>query len=143
MTLRKAAITGFVSILLLSLASCGAFRRVGKDLTVVLTSPAVILYGASTDAYTSAKEVREGYQANAAVEVISMPFLGLWHGLKHLCWVGVHALDVPLFLVYGPADLHPYGPEIEPLDYYTGTWLDGEEGEASGLDAESGDSLDR
>lgn len=139
MNLRQITTTATV-FLALTLASCGTFRRAGKDLVLGVGTPVLMLYGGGTDAAASANETKEGLGGSAATEflttVVSFPF----HAIKHGFYGLVHAGDFFLFPIYGLAELHPYGPDIEPLDYYTGTWFDkAEDGEKSGTDAETGE----
>jgi len=139
---RKASF--FVAVLLsLTLASCGTMRRLGKDLTVTVLSPAIALYGGGTDGYAAAKNVREGFGENAGIEVIALPFTFVYHTIKHALYCGYHAFDALLFPAYGLAELNDFGPEVEPLDIYTGTWFDKASDGASGTDAESGESMGR
>ena len=136
---RKSCVLAFVASLALLLTSCGTARRAGKDLGVVAVSPALVLYGGFTDAYTTAKEVRNGLGGGPVVEVITMIPAAVVHTVKHAIYVVFHAVDFVLFPVYGAAELHPYGPEIEPLDYYTGTIFD-KETKRSATDASSGEA---
>jgi predicted small secreted protein len=140
---RKALVAIF-ALLMVSLASCGTARRAGKDafvgaLTVV---PLLPLYGGATDGYTSARKVRDGLHGGAAVEVIAFPFTFFYHFVEHAVYGVIHIIDLPLCALYGAAELHPYGPEIRPLDFYTGTFFDypSDQG-ASGIDATSGESM--
>ncbi len=136
---RKTAV--FAALLLaLSMTSCGTVRRAGKDLSMVLLSPIVVPYGGFTDGYASSVEVREGLRGSAATQVLAMPFTTIYQLAKHLCWTFVHAGDFLLFPIYGAAELHPNGPEIEPLDFYTGTFFDDPNWGKSGTDPESGES---
>ena len=138
MSLRKTSLIAVV-IVAFSLASCGTVRRAGKDASMVLLSPAVVAYGGFTDGYTSSQEVRDGLGGGAATQVVALPFTTLYHLGKHLVWTGVHLLDFVRFPIYGAAELHPSGPEIEPLDYYTGTIFDNPDFGQSGTDPESGE----
>ena len=137
MNLRKFTLSALV-LLALTLTSCNSMRRVGKDAWITVTTPVNMIYGGGTDGYTSARQVREGLGAGVATEVVVMPFTFLGHAIKHLFFGVVHLVDIPALLIYGPAELHPYGPDIQPLDYYTGTWFDHHE--APEIDAESGES---
>ena len=125
MDLRRIAGFAFLALLFI-LPSCGTFNRAGKDLGIVATSPFVILYGAGVDGLSTAKEAREGTKGGAATEVLVFVPAALFHGVKHTLYVVLHAFDFFLFPLYGLAELHPYGPEVEPLDYYTGTPFDKE-----------------
>lgn len=138
MNLRKTTLAALV-LTALALTSCGTGRRAGKDLFIAVTSPAMWFYGGGTDGYTHAQEVRQGLGAGAATEVVVFPFTFVGHAIKHAFYGLVHAGDFILTPLYGLAELHPYGPEIEPLDIYTGTFFD-ESDEASGTDAESGET---
>ena len=89
----------------------------------------------------AATEIAEGHGGGSGVEFVAMPFTVASHLLKHLFYVGHHFVDVFAFPVYAAADLHPYGPEIQPLDYYSGTPFDRPAGK-SGTDAETGESID-
>ena len=139
MNLRKFSTIAIVFLALI-LASCGTFRRAGKDLVLGVGTPVLMLYGGGTDAAASASEVKGGLGGSAATEffttVISFPFQALKHGFYGVIHIG----DFFLFPIYGLAELHPYGPDIEPLDYYNGTWFDvDEDAQNSGTDAESGE----
>lgn len=139
MNARKLTILTLIAFLGLSLTSCGTARRAGKDAAVTLLSPGIILYGGGVDGFTSAQEVREGLGGGVFTEVLTLPPAFAIHAVKHTFIVAAHAVDFVLSPVYGVAELHPYGPEVEPLDYYTGTIFDKEEGGASGTDAQSGE----
>ena len=143
MNLRNTTLIALV-LLALSLSSCGTFRRAGKDLTMAVATPVMMLYGGGTDAMDDATTTRDGIEGGAATEVLTGILLFPIHALKHGFYGLVHAVDFFLFPIYGAADLHPYGPEIEPLNYYTGTWFDSDSdgGGESGTDAESGESQD-
>jgi predicted small secreted protein len=141
LNLRKLTTTAIV-FLALSLTSCGTARRAGKDLFLGIGTPVLMLYGGGTDAAATAQEVEAGLGGSAATEffatVVSFPF----HAIKHGFYGLVHAADFFLFPIYGLAELHPYGPDIEPLDYYTGTWFDRSDDETgTGTDAETGEPL--
>ena len=138
------ALLSLSALLALPLASCGTLNRAGKDLMLGIGTPVLIVYGGATDGYTSAKSVREGMDSGAAVEVLAFPFTFLYHAFEHGIYGIIHIIDFPLCLFYGAAELHPYGPEIEPLDFYDGTWFDkwSDDHQArkkkAGTDAESG-----
>ena len=144
MNLRPA----LVPVLLLSaliLTGCNSARRSGKDLTVLALSPAIILYGAGTDGFSDAQGLREGTDAGPFLEVLSMPFTVVISAVKHTLYCGIYGLDFFAWPVYGVAELMPNGPEVEPLDYYTGTWFDlPTDGQGTtGTDPSSGEVLDR
>lgn len=142
MNLRNTTLIAFV-LLALSLSSCGSLRRAGKDLTMAVATPVMMLYGGGTDAMDDAMSTRAGIEGGAATEVLTGILLFPIHALKHGFYGLVHAVDFFLLPIYGAADLHPYGPEIEPLNYYTGTWFDDDgSSDDSGTDAESGESND-
>ncbi len=111
---------------------------------MTVLSPVTMLYGASTDAFTTATDAREGLSGGAFTEVVTGTVTFPFHLIKHGVYSMVHAADIFLFPIYGLADLHPYGPEIEPLGFYSGTWFDKDPGEgeeaASSTDAESGET---
>lgn len=140
MNARKALVV-ILAFLTVSLASCGTARRFGKDLFVVVASPVIIPYGAATDGYTSAQGVRGGLEGGSATEVIAFPFAFLYHAFEHGLYTLVHAADALFCPFYGLAELHPYGPEIKPLDFYQGTFFDvpADKG-PSGTDATSGEA---
>lgn len=141
MKLKNPLLVASFALLALGLSSCGTMCRAGKDLGVVVTSPALVLYAASTDAASTAQEVRKGLDGGPAAEVISFVPAFFFHGLKHVFYVFVHAGDFFLTPVWGLAELHPYGPEIKPLDYYKNTWFDREPGAGKGkTDSHSGES---
>ena len=139
MNLRKITLASLV-FLALALSSCNATRRAGKDGYMLVTSPWWILYGGGTDALATANAGREGVGGSGFTEAIIIPFAFLYHGLKHTVYAFIHGIDLVFYPLYGVADLHPYGPDIEPLDLYTGTWFDKpEEGSLSSTDAETGE----
>ncbi|MEZ5965566.1 MAG: hypothetical protein R3F56_17155 [Planctomycetota bacterium] len=143
MNLRKASLSTF-ALLALSLTSCDSFRRAGKDLTVAVLSPGIILYGAATDAVGTTEQAREALGGGSVMQTITLPFAFLWRGVVHTVYCGAHAVDFFLLPVYGLADLHPYGPEIKPLDFYQGTWFDKDtDMESSATDAQSGETVSR
>lgn len=143
MNLRKITTIAIV-FLALSLSSCGTVRRAGKDLFLGIGTPVLMIYGGGTDAAATAGEVKDGLGGSAATEFLATVFSFPFHAIKHGFYGLVHVGDFFLFPIYGVAELHPYGPEIEPLDYYTGTWFDKNEDDdgGSGTDAESGEDND-
>ena len=139
MKLRNIAVPAFL-FLALALQSCGSVRRAGKDLTMAVATPVMMLYGGGVDATASAQEAREGTGGSSVMEVIYFFPAFVWHSVKHGLYGVAHALDFVAFPFYAGAELHPYGPEIKPLDIYSGTWFDLPEDseESSGTDPESG-----
>lgn len=135
---RKVGIVALFAALCLVLSSCGTARRAGKDLGITVASPFVVLYGGGTDAYTTAREARTGSDSGTMTEVLVMVPAFVWHTFKHAIYCVIHAVDFCVFPVYGLAELHPTGPEIVPLDYYTGTIFD-EEPKSSSTDPSSGE----
>ena len=141
MSLRKFTTTATV-FLALTLAGCGTFRRAGKDLVLGVGTPVLMLYGGGTDAATSATAVKDGMEGSAATEALTTAISFPFHAIKHGFYGLIHAGDFLLFPIYGLAELHPYGPEIKPLDDYTGTWFAEDEDyepAPSGTDAETGE----
>ena len=98
--------------------------QAGKDLGVAVTSPAIILYGGGTDGFNNAQGLREGSGGGPFLEVLAMPVTFLFGAVKHTLYCGIYAVDFLLFPIYGVAELFPDGPDVEPLDYYTGTPFD-------------------
>ena len=139
MNVRKAALVLSV-VLATTLASCGTARRAGKDLFVAIASPAIALYGGGVDGYESAVAVRNGLDSSSPVEVLALPFTFLYHTFEHAIYCGIHAVDFFLFPAYGLAELHPAGPEVRPLDFYSGTWFD-ETPQPMGTDPETGEEM--
>ncbi|MBX3461603.1 MAG: hypothetical protein KF830_00390 [Planctomycetes bacterium] len=121
-----------------TLASCGTLNRAGKDLMLGVGTPVLMVYGGATDGYTSAKSARTGLESGPVIEVLAFPFTFLFHAIEHGVYGIIHLIDFPLCLFYGAAELHPYGPDIKPLDFYQGTWFDS--WAKSGTDAESGEA---
>ena len=143
MNVRKALLAA-AAALAVSLASCGTVCRLSKDAFVTVTSPGLILYGATTDAYSSSVSVRDGLEAGPVVQVVSFPFTFLYHGFKHFIYCAIHLIDLPLCGIYGMAEVHPSGPEVQPLDFYQGTWPDqwyANHKGRKGTDPESGETL--
>ena len=130
-----------VLLVAVALTSCNATRRAGKDLFVGVTSPALIVYGGATDGFEASQEIADGMDGGGFTQVVTLPFTFVYHGLKHTCWVLVHVVDLFLYPINGVADLHPGGPDIEPLDYYTGTAFDREDD--GGMDPQSGERVER
>jgi hypothetical protein len=114
-------------------------RRAGKDAFIGVLSLPLIVYGGATDGYASAKAVRTGMESGSAMEVLAFPFTFTYHALKHTLYWGIHVVDFCFTPAYGLAEMHPYGPEIRPLDFYQGTWFDVPT--KSGTDAQSGEQL--
>ena len=147
MNLRKITLLALTAVVL-TLGSCGAFRRLGKDATVTVLSPWVITYGGFTDGMVATYGARDGFGGGAFTEVLVTPFTVVYHLVKHTIYVVAHVGDILLFPVYGIADLHPYAPDIEPLRYYhMGLWdgddeADAGDGKDSGTDADSGEAAD-
>lgn len=135
MNARKAFLT-VCAVVAATLASCGTARRAGKDLMLGVGTPVLMIYGGATDGYTSARSVRDGLESGSAMEVLAFPFTFTYHAIEHGVYGLIHLLDLPFCLFYGAAELHPYGPEIEPLDFYQGTIFDKQQ--KSGTDAETG-----
>lgn len=140
MNARKALIAA-LALASVSLTSCtGTLKRAGKDAFIGVISPGLILYGGATDGYDSAKAVRNGMESGAAMEVLAFPFTFAYHAVKHAIYGAIHIVDLPLCPLYGLAEMHPYGPEIKPLDFYQGTIFDTPT-QKSGTDAQSGEQL--
>ncbi len=138
MNLRKPTFLALTAVFALTLASCGTMRRAGKDAGVVLFSPIIIPYGGFTDGFNGAQGVRKGLDGTGATEVLALPFTTTYHLVKHTLWAVIHLVDFVVFPIYGAAELHPNGPEIEPLDSYTGTIFDSNSAKAT--DPESGET---
>lgn len=141
MNARKATLA-LLALLTLTLASCGTLRRAGKDVFIGAATATALLpiYAGATDGYASAVSAREGLDAGASLEVLVFPFTFVWHFVEHTAYGVIHIVDLPLCLFYWPVELHPYGPEIKPLDFYQGTIFDEAES-PSGTDAESGQPM--
>lgn len=141
MKLRNAPLFAFLALLLAGLSACGTMRRAGKDLGVVVISPILIPYAGGTDTVATSQEVKNGLGGSAATEVLAFIPAFVFHTVKHALYTVIHAVDFCFFPIYGLADLHPYGPEIEPLDYYQNTWFDeSKDDKQKGTDAQSGES---
>ncbi|MFK7742272.1 MAG: hypothetical protein AB8H80_18305 [Planctomycetota bacterium] len=139
MNARNALLSVF-ALLTLTFASCGTLNRAGKDLMLGVGTPILMIYGGATDGYQTSLEVRDGLGSGSPVQVAAFPFTFFYHALEHGIYGIVHLVDLPLCLFYGAAELHPYGPEVMPLDIYQGTWFDNwAEGAKQGTDAESGE----
>jgi hypothetical protein len=135
---RKGLVAALLTIGLIS-ASCGSLRRLGKDALITVTSPVVILYGGATDGWIDAENVFDNFKQDERDGIIPIPVIDkptrilsfivfpitfLFESGKHFYYCARHAFDIFLFPFYGLTELHPYGPEIEPLDIYTGTIFD-------------------
>lgn len=133
---RKALISVF-ALAAMTLTSCGTIKRAGKDIFLGAATPVLMLYGGATDGMATSQNVREGMGSGGTVQVISFPFTFFYHAIEHGIYGLTHLVDLPLCAVYGPAELLPGGPKIEPLDIYQGTWFDS----SSSTDAESGELI--
>ncbi len=123
MKLKAIFLSSLVASCLL-LGSCGSNLRLLKDGYITIISPVMIPMAASSDAYTGATDIREGYQSGAWTEIVVFPALFVWHAVKHSCVVGVHAVDMVFYPLYGLSEASNLGPDIEPIDYYGNTWVD-------------------
>lgn len=139
MNARKVLLSVF-ALAAMTLTSCGTFNRAGKDLFLGVGTPVLMIYGGATDGLETSQSVREGLGSGGAVQVASFPFTFFYHAIEHGIYGIVHLVDLPLCLFYGAAELHPYGPEVMPLDIYQGTWFDSDAGD-SGTDPESGEMV--
>ena len=138
----RTALLSVSALLATTLTSCGTLNRAGKDAFLGIGTPILMIYGGATDGYTSAKNVRTGMDSGASVEVLAFPFTFTYHAIEHGIYGIIHILDFPFCLLYGAAELHPYGPEIMPLDFYQGTVFDtwAKKGK-KGTDAETGEMV--
>ena len=141
MNARKALLT-VSALLATTLTSCGTLNRAGKDLLLGVGTPVLMIYGGATDGAASAQNVRKGLDSGSGVEVLAFPFTFFYHALEHGIYGVVHCVDFFLCPFYGAAELHPYGPEIKPLDIYQGTWFDTwyAKSHKKGTDAETGEA---
>jgi len=137
------ALLSVSALLATTLTSCGTVNRAGKDAFLGVCTPVLMVYGGATDGYTTAQSVRSGLDSGAAVEVLAFPFTFAYHALEHGIYGVVHIVDFFFFPFYGAAELHPYGPEIKPLDFYQGTVFDkwAANHAKKGTDAESGEMV--
>ena len=146
LNLRKTLLTSAV-LLAAVLPSCQSTNRAGKDLFIVAASPVLIPYGGFADGHVSATEVAKGMGGGELTGAIAYPFTVTYHLIKHTLVAVHHALDFVVYPVYGAAEIQPYGPEIMPLDYYSGTWFDENAAamtkKKSGTDAETGEPIGR
>lgn len=138
MNARKALISVF-ALAAMTLTSCGTMNRAGKDIMLGAATPVLMLYGGATDGLSTSQSVREGMGSGAAVQIIAFPFTFFYHAIEHGIYGITHLVDLPLCALYGPAELHPAGPEIMPLDIYQGTWFDSWADSGASTDAESGE----
>ena len=123
----------------LTLTSCGTLNRAGKDLTIGVATPVLMVYGGAVDGLQSAQNVSEGMGGSAVLQVVACPFTFAYHAFEHGIYGMVHLVDLPMCALYAPVELSTYGPEIKPLDIYQGTWFDA--GSAQGTDPESGEMV--
>lgn len=149
MNLRKTFLASAV-LLAAVLPSCQTTNRAGKDLFIVASSPVLIPYGGFADGHVAATEIAAGMGGGDLTGAIAYPFTVTYNLIKHTLVVTWYALDFMVFPVYGAAEIQPYGPEIQPLDYYQGTWFDEnakrwaeEDKKKSGTDAETGEPVQR
>ena len=123
MKLKAIFLSSLVASCLL-LGSCGSSIRFLKDGYIFVSTPVLLPMAASSDAYTGARDIREGYQSGAWTEIVAFPVLFVWHGVKHAFCIGAHAADMVFYPFYGIAESSKFGPEIAPIDYYENTWAD-------------------
>lgn len=136
MNLRKISFIGLMLSLVL-LSSCGATRRFGKDVSMGALTPVLTVYGGATDAYAGSYDVAEGLGGGSLTQFFAFPPLFIVHGVKHFLYGIVHVVDAVFYPFYGAVELNPDGPEVEPLQIYTGTWFD-KPAKKSGTDVQSG-----
>jgi predicted small secreted protein len=137
---RKALIS-VIALMAMTLTSCGTINRAGKDIMLGAATPVLMLYGGATDGLSTSQSVREGMGSSAAIQVIAFPFTFFYHAIEHGIYGVTHLVDLPLCALYGPAELHPAGPKIMPLDIYQGTWFDSWADSGASTDAESGEMI--
>ncbi|MEZ5988837.1 MAG: hypothetical protein R3F30_06885 [Planctomycetota bacterium] len=135
----KKLIALFLGSLLLIGAGCNSTKRFGKDAFITVTSPFVILYGASTDTMSDVTNIQAGLDASPWVQPFFFPFAFLWRTVDHTFSCAFHAIDMVAYPFYGLAELNDFGPEIKPLDIYRGTIFDDMVGEEPAADAETGE----
>ena len=102
----------------------GSLNRAGKDLFIVAASPGILPYGASTDAAVDARTIQEGLGANEFWQVAFFPFTFAYRSLDHGFSIGIHAVDFLASPFYILADANNFGPDIKPLQIYSGTIFD-------------------
>src|SRR5688572_13510380 len=135
---RKGLVAALITIGFIS-TSCGSLRRLGKDVAIGIASVPLIVYGGATDGWVTSETVFDNFQQDDREAIIPAPVVNkptrilsfivfpiafLFEAGEHTYYWARHVFDIFLFPFYGLAELHPYGPEIEPLDIYTGTWFD-------------------
>jgi hypothetical protein len=138
---RKGLIAALLTLGILS-TSCGSFRRLGKDALITVASVPLILYGGATDGWVTSETVFDNFEQDDRAAAVPFPVVNkptrilsfivfpiafVFEAGKHTYYWARHVFDLFLFPFYGLAELHPYGPEVEPLDIYTGTWFDRED----------------
>ena len=141
MNARQALLSVF-ALAALTLTSCGTLNRAGKDLMLGVGTPVLMVYGGATDGLQTAQSVQDGLGSSGAVQVAAFPFTFAYHAFEHGIYGFAHIVDLPLCVLYGPAELAPFGPEVMPLDIYQGTWFDSWAADSKqGTDPESGEMV--
>ncbi len=135
--MKKLLLAALLGSFLFSLTSCGTVRRAGKDLLITAGSPLIVLYGAGTDGAADAANIQKGFEGSDATQVVFFPFTFAYRLVDHTFSCALHALDFVATPLYGLAELHPNGPDIQPLQIYTGTFFDEQPGEDG--DVETGE----
>ena len=135
---RKGLVAALLTIGFIG-TSCGSMRRLGKDVFIGIASVPLIVYGGATDGWIDSETVFDNYQQDDRASMLPVPIVDkptrllsfivfpitfLFEAGKHTYYWARHVFDILLFPFYGLAELHPYGPAVEPLDIYTGTWFD-------------------
>lgn len=118
--------------------SCQTGRRFGKNALITLSSPYVILHGASTDAAIDAKNIQTGFETGYWMQFLAFPFTFAYRVLDHTWSTAIHVGDMAFTPFYALAELHP-DTKIEPIGIYRGTpfglWPDDDTDEDEGVAA--------
>ncbi len=95
----------------LSLPGCGSLQRLGKDVAVVVTSPVTVPLAAVHDS------IDWGDETSGATPVLLAPLNIPLHGIKHVAYTVVYAVDACLSPLYLLASI--CGGDLEPIDLYS------------------------
>ena len=118
--IKKTLVVALLGSLLLCMTSCGTLRRVGKNALITVSSPYVIIHGASTDGVADAQNIQKGFGASDWVQHVVLPLTFAFRFVDHTISTCVYAGDILFTPLYALAEIHP-DTVIKPLSIYQGT----------------------
>lgn len=143
--IKKSLVAAVLGALLFLNTGCQTGRRLGKDLIIGVTSPYVVLHGASTDGVIDAQNIQKGFDANDWLSYVVFPFTFAYRFIDHTVSSAVYVGDILFTPFYALAEIHP-DTDIQPIGIYKGTpigmWPDNVAADdaAASADAETGEA---